>query len=163
MNLYAPKYLHQSKLSSWISLTKLSRRARWGKLRLSRLDQMVSINIEVSGYLVWHRKIYPFIVLWSDQNVVSFICHLRAEIYSSSSFLMKKGYEKFAEGNALEVFYKVDTNLLQTCYKFFPWIVFMHRITNAHFCKFVAFLYGANNATNLLQTAFFDFMFAPTS
>ena len=53
----------------------------------SRWDQK-SMEIEVR---YGSRKICSLIVSWCDQDVVSFFnCRLRAEISSSSSFLMKK-------------------------------------------------------------------------
>ena len=44
--------------------------------------------------------------------------------------------------------------LLQTCTNLLFVIVVMTTITKEHFLKFVAYLYGANVATNLLQTGF---------
>ena len=59
---------------------------------------MVSIDIEVSAYLIWVEKNYPLIVLQSDQNVVSFFtCRLRAEISSSSVLLLKKSIAALTE------------------------------------------------------------------
>ena len=58
---------------------------------------MVSIDIEVSAYLMWLGKKYPLIVLQSDQNFVSFTCRSRAEISSSSVLIEKKSIASLPE------------------------------------------------------------------